>query len=288
MPNRITIFQFMELIRTNAQAIRFFQRLRWHKGLLCMNCGVIDSATIHGQTKSGFSKYRCVCGHVFSDISDTCLKKTRIGLRFWLYALFELSQNKSISSCELEEKCGIPQKTAWYLLIRLRRECTRLMQPFEKLMMRGVTESDEAYLGKSKNSQLVQGLLQRGKHAVIKQIADRTEVTLKGNIAQHIRKKSYIMTDTAAAYGGLCCHDYRHFTVNHSLEEFSKGHGIHANTIEGLWGNLKKVLYGVHHGVSKNHLSKYTAEFLTKYNYRHAQNRFCLLLNLFFSPPLTC
>jgi hypothetical protein len=278
----------MELIKTKEEAIKFFQRIRWQYGLICSKCGSVDESHLHSKTKNGFNKYQCICKHVFSDISDTCLHKSRTDIRIWFYALFELSQKKSISSCELAEKTNIRQNTAWNILDKLRSHCLDLIKPFEEIMMRGVTETDEAHLGKSDNSLMVQGLVQRGQHAIIKVINDRTELTLKGNIEQHIQKHSYIITDTASAYGGLCCHGYRHFTLNHSKNEFSKGRGINSNTIEGLWGNLKKVIYGTHHGVSKKNIMKYVSEFLLKYNHRQANNSFSLFLNLFFAPPLTC
>ena len=156
------------------------------------------------------------------------------------------------------------------------------------MIMRGVSESDEAHLGRGKNSQMVQGIVQRGGHAVILPISDRTEATLKGNIERHVIKRAYVMTDTASAYGGLSCWGYRHHTFNHSKDEFSRGNGYHSNTIEGLWGNQKRILYGIHHGVSKKRLFNYVNEYLLKYNLKQGKNTFHAFLDLFISPPLTC
>lgn len=284
----MTLFQLMGLIQTKEKALQLFRRIRWKNGILCLNCGVFDGAQKQGKTKGGLQKYQCCCGHVFSDTSGTFLHKKHINLQHFFIALYELSQNKSITSVELGTKLGIPQKKAWHLLHILRGYCQTLILHFSHILMRGVTESDEAYFGKGKNSQMVQGLVQRGKHALIFPIADRTEQTLKGNIKQHVQKHAYMMTDTASAYGSLSCSGYTHFTLNHSQEEFSKGNGIHSNTIEGLWGNQKKILYGIHHGVSKNHLFNYVSEYLLKYNLKQANNTFPAFLNLFISPPLTC
>jgi len=96
------------------------------------------------------------------------------------------------------------------------------------------------------------------------------------------------MTDTASAYGGLDCEGYKHFTLNHSIEEYSKGNGIHGNTMEGFWGNQEKILYGLHHGVSKKYILNYVAEFVFKFNLREAKSTFATFLNLFIFPPLTC
>lgn len=284
----MTIFQLMELIQTKETALKLFQRIRWREGILCMKCGVYNSAEKHSRTRSGFQRYRCVCGHIFSDISGTVFQKKHVDARYWLFALYELSQNKSITSVELGKKLGMPQRKAWGILHTLRGHCKFLMKDFEKIILRGVVETDEAYYGKSTNAQMVQGIVQRGKHAIVIPIEDRAEETLKGNVKQHVMKESYVMTDTASAYGSLSCSGYHHFTLNHSADEFSKGNGIHSNTIEGLWGNQKKILYGVHHGVSKKHLFNYVGEFLLKFNLRQANSTFLTFLPLFLSPPQIC
>lgn len=284
----MTIFELMNLIQNEKKALKLFQRIRWKDGLLCKKCGTFDEAQKQGKTLAGFQKYLCCCGHVFSDTSGTLLHRKQIKLQYFFWALYEISQNKGITSVELGRKIGVHQKKAWNILKILREHCQRLLKPYLELPMRGVVESDEAYFGKGKNSLMVQGVLQRGKHAIIVPIPDRKEETLKGNIKMRVMKHSYIMTDTASAYGGLGCSGYQHFTLNHSKEEFSKGNGIHSNSIEGLWGNQKKILYGIHHGVSKKHLFKYVAEYLLKFNLRQAQSTFPTFLNLFLSPPLSC
>lgn len=288
LPTDMTIFELMDVIQTKEKAIQLFQRIRWQEGIVCPRCGVYDSVEKHSRTGSGFQKYRCLCGHIFSDTSGTIFHKKHIDMRLVIFALYEVSQNKSITSVELGQKLGMRQRAAWGLLHILRQHCRVLMKPFTKIMMRGVTESDEAYFGKGRNAQMVQGILQRGKHAIIHSIVDRTEQTLKGNITRHVEKYAYIVTDTASSYNGLNCLGYTHFTVNHSAEEYSKGNGIHSNTIEGLWGNQKKILYGIHHGVSKKNLFGYVSEFLLKFNLKQAHSTFPSFLNLFFVPPLSC
>lgn len=285
----MTIFQLMDLIQTKNKAILLFQRIRWLNGIHCLKCGLIGKGIEkHRKTKGGFQKYRCLCGHVFSDTSDTVFHKRRTDVRHWLLALYELSQTKSITSVELGVKLGIPQRKAWGILNTLRGHCQYLIEPFCKLIMKGVAESDEAHYGKGKNSQMVQGVLQRKGHAVVYPIEDRTEKTLKGNIEKHVEKGSYVMTDTASAYGGLNCWGYKHYTLNHSKDEYSRGNGIHSNTMEGFWGNQKKLLYGIHHGVTKKRLFNYVNEYILKYNLKQGKNTFSSFLYLFISPPLTC
>lgn len=288
----MTLIQFMEHIKTPAIALRFFQRMRWKDGVVCQKCGVIGSYRLHNRTKLGFQKYHCRdCRHIFSDTSGTFLHRKRITAQQLMITVFELTDNKSITSVKLGKRLGIKQRKAWNILHIVRQHFHKLIQQMNIQGMRGVVESDEAYLGRGNNSTMVQGIVQRGKTAVIIPILNRTEETLKGNIEKRVKKHSYIMTDTAAAYGSLSCHGYSHFTLNHSKEEFSKGNGIHSNTIEGLWGNLKKVLYGIHHGVAKKNLFGYVSEYLLKYNTRDKSNFFTKLLTMIFKPtflPLTC
>lgn len=278
----------MDLIQNEKKALQLFQRIRWKDGLLCKKCGTFDEAQKHSKTKTGFQKYLCFCGHVFSDTSGTILHRKQIPLKHFFFALYEISQKKSITSVELGKKLGIGQKQGWNILKILRNHCQKLLKTYMAMPMRGVVESDEAHFGKGKNSSMVQGIIQRGQHAVILPISDRKEETLKGNIKARVMKHSYVMTDTASAYGSLACSGYQHFTLNHSKDEFSRGNGIHSNTIEGLWGNQKKILYGIHHGVSKNHLFKYVSEYLLKFNLRQTKSTFPTFLNLFLNPPLSC
>ena len=286
----MTIFELMQLIQNRNKALKFFQRLRWKDGLVCSKCGLTAlDIEKHSKTKLGYQKYRCYCSHVFSDTSGTIFHRKRVPPEMWIFALYELSQTKTITSVELGNKLGIPQKRAWRLLTVLRAHCTVLVEPFYKIMMRGVTEGDEAYFGKGQyNTEMVQGILQRNKHVLLFPIQDRTEATLKGNIKAHIENYAYIMTDTAAAYGGLNCMGYTHCTLNHSIEEVSEANLIHRNTMEGYCGNQKKILYSIHHGVSKKHLWKYLSEFMLKTNLKQKQFTFSTFLNLFFNPPLTC
>jgi len=284
----MNIFELMKLVQDKNKSLKLFQRIRWQEGLLCHKCGAYESAHKQGKTKHGFQKYLCICGHVFSDTSNTVLHRKKVDVRHFLIALYELSQKKGITSIELGGKLGVSQKSAWNLLNLMRGYCQELIKPYSEILMRGVVETDEAHYGKGDNSQMFHGIMQRGKHAVIIPIENRTEITLKGNIKKHVRKNSYIMTDTASAYGGLDCAGYRHFTLNHSIEEYSKGNGIHGNTMEGFWGNQKKIIYGIHHGVTKKRILNYVAEFVLKFNLRQAKSTFFSFLNLFIFPPLTC
>ncbi|MCG8491055.1 MAG: IS1595 family transposase [Sneathiellales bacterium] len=224
---------------------------------------------------------------MFSDTSGTYLYRKRIPPRELLLTLYELSQTKSITSGELGKKLGFSQKRAWNILHCLRQYAATLKH-ITPDSLRGVVESDEAWIGRGRNTTILQGLVQRAGKIVLLPIPDCTEKVLKGNIKKFVEKFSSVMTDSAVAYGGLSCSGYYHQTVNHSKNEFSRGNGIHSNTIEGFWGNLKKVLYGIHHGVLRHNLGGYTAEFALKYNLRHSPSLFSNFLYLFIAPPLTC
>lgn len=110
----MTIFEVMSLINTKDKAIKLFQRIRWQDGIYCIKCGLFDHVHRHGKVKNGFHKYKCIaCKHVFSDTSGAIFHKRRGDIRHYLFALRELSQNKSIISVELGQKMGVGQKEAW-------------------------------------------------------------------------------------------------------------------------------------------------------------------------------
>lgn len=146
----LSVFDLMQIIQTTESAVRFFQRIRWPHGVFCVRCGVFGRSERHSKTMLGFQKYRCRdCRAVFSDTNGTFLHKKQLDARTLFYALYELSFTKGITSVELGQKLGIPQRKAWTILMLLRTQCERLIETIaEELVFRGVVESDEAYLEK--------------------------------------------------------------------------------------------------------------------------------------------
>ena len=161
----------------------------WPKGVACPTCAGQDRIT---PRKAGF--HRCnKCQLDFTIRTGTIFERSHIPLHKWLYAMYLLvTARKGISSMQIAKEIGVQQKSAWFMLHRLREACGGEL---EKLQ--GVVEVDEAFFG--------------GKEA------------LQGAIMEHVEVGSQLMTDEASGYTGIGGLFFDHGTVAHSAGEYSRG-----------------------------------------------------------------
>jgi len=281
---------------TLQQAIRYFTdpdvclaaaiQLRWQGGpVACPTCGSEDVRFI-----STRRIWRCSQQHErrqFSVKIGTVMEDSPIGLDKWMVAIWLLANAKNgISSYELHRAIGVTQKTAWFLLHRIRLA----MQSggFDK--MGGTVEADETYIGgkarnmhASKRERLnvkrgrsiagkvaVMGLLERhGKdgHSRI-----RTEVltglrkrTVQGHVRNHVVAGSVLNTDAYASYIGLAG-EYQHCVIDHA-EKYVDGN-VHTNGMENFWSLLKRAIKGTYVSIEPFHLFRYLDEQCFRFNNR--------------------
>jgi len=215
-------------------------------------------------------------------------------LQKWFLALYVFSSHKKgISSHQLGRDISVTQKSAWFLLHRLRYAFDH---PNFKATIGEVVEIDECGIGgessnkhenkKIKNEQgntlhdkaSVIGLKQRGGNVIAKVVEDRTKETLLPIIYKNVDANSILMTDENVAYATLS-NKFEHYTVNHSAKEYVNMMA-HINGIENFWSHLKRGIDGIYHQVSKQHLQSYVDEFTLRFNTRKftTQNRFDLIL----------
>lgn len=272
----ISLIDLMELFPTEEAATEWFEAQVWPKGRCCGHCGATNTSEVPNAKPM---PYWCPdCRSYFSVRTGTAIARSKIPLRKWAIAIYLcLTSLKSVSSMKLHRDLGISQKSAWFMLHRLREAwADEGDTPFK-----GPVEADETYMGglrrnmsKSKRHEL-KGQMRAGKTAVIgvrdrasnqvrAKVVERTDSkTLQGFILRQTELSAKIYTDEAKAYYDLPNHE----TVKHSVLEYVRDQ-IHTNGMESFWCVLKRAHKGTFHKMSPKHLQRYVNEFAAKHNMR--------------------
>ena len=284
----------METPKTLLEAVKFFSdkencrqfmiSVRWADGVVrCPSCG---SEGVTYLAKANV--YKCKTVHPkqkFSLKVGTVFEDSPIGLEKWLPASWLLSNCKNgISSYELHRALGVTQKTAWFMLHRIRIAMT---DTTGKIGGNGPVECDETFVGgkvinmhKSKrpkvatqgggNKAIVLGMLERGGRVKAQVIASRHKPNLSPAMTANVEAGSHIITDEFTTYGFLDT-PYKRDVVNHAIE-YVNGH-VHTNGIENFWSLLKRGLKGTYISVEPFHLDAYVSEQVFRYNNRKNLSR---------------
>lgn len=253
----------------------YLAKMRWSKGVVCPHC---ENGEKIYTMKSG---YKCAkCRKPFSVTKGTIFENSAIPLQKWFAAIWLItSHKKGISSLQLHRDLGITQKSAWFLLQRIRYAIRT--QSFNK-PLENIVELDETYIGgKNKNRHAskkvsnaqgrstkdktpVFGLVERNGRLTAMRVRNTTKATVMPIITKNVSLDAKIMTDEWKAYSGLSSL-YAHEIVKHGQGEYVVGK-CHTNTIEGFWSLLKRGIIGIYHNVSSKHLDAYVDEFEYRYN----------------------
>lgn len=298
LPEFKSIFDLLKAFPTEQSCIDHLERLSWNGNPV----SPFDASS--KVYKCAGNKYKCKnTGKYFNVRTNTIFDNTKIPLQKWFLALYVFSSHKKgISSHQLAKDISVTQKSAWFLLHRLRYAFDH---PNFQAAVGNVVEIDEAGIGgqsyykhankKTKNEDgatisnkaSVLGFRERGGNVKAMVIPDRNKDTLLPAVYANVKPDSILMTDELVAYQSLKA-DFEHHSVNHSAKQFVNKMA-HTNGIENFWSHLKRGIDGIYHQVSKPHLQSYINEFTLRFNTRdfNTQGRFDLILGAVSNKRLT-
>jgi transposase-like protein len=261
---------------------QFMIAVRWVDGVVrCPTCGS-DKVTYLENAKL----YKCYARHPkqkFSLKVGTIFEDSPIALEKWLPAVWLIvSAKNGISSYEVSRALGVTQKTAWFMLHRIR--LAMQSGSFTKLGGNGMEiEADETFIGgKARNMHIakrqrritgtgtkdkvaVMGILERGGSVRTIVVASRKKKVLQAEIKKHVEAGSALYTDYLLSYEGLAS-DYAHKVVDHAVQ-YVNGR-VHTNGLENFWSLLKRGISGTYISVEPFHLFRYLDEQSFRYNNR--------------------
>jgi transposase-like protein len=310
---KITLPWLMDRITDEPSAYLFLEQMRWGDNAFCPHCHSTNVRYIRPldgtsrKTRTGATSKRRVwkcrdCKKQFSVLTGTVFHGTKISIRTWVFVVFEMCASKNgVSAREIERKYGVTNKTAWFMLHRIR---AAMDGDGLEGMLGGeghVIVADETFIGgKAKNRHKVKDPnagtavpIQPGDRNV-NPVADKTPVlvlidtetgearsrvindvtgaTLRKAIAEQVDMgRSTLHTDQAQGYKTFSHEFAAHETVNHNQDEYVRytPDGIvTSNQAENFFSQLKRSLDGTHHHVSRKHLHRYLGEFDFRYSTR--------------------
>lgn len=263
----------------------FVGKMRWPDGVVCPRCGSLEVSWLENQ-----KRWQCKSRHasrMFSVKVGTIFEDSPISLTKWLPAAWLIASAKNgISSHELARSMGVTQKSAWFMLQRLRLAMQEGgFEPF-----RGEVEVDESFIGgKARNMHFwrrqevikgkrggagkaaVMGVLERhgpdGHSRVRTEVVKNTRRSSLGPVvAVNVETGATVYSDGKLSYNRLS-EDYVHEAVNHDAEEYVRD-AVHTNGIENFWALLKRSIGGTYVSVEPFHLFRYLDEQAYRFNNR--------------------
>lgn len=275
-----SLFSLVSYFDTDKKCKDVLAKSRWEDGdVVCPYCGGHHCYT----RKDG--RFSCKhCKKSFNVTVGTIFENTKISLRKWFIAMYLVSSHKKgISSCQIARDINVTQKTAWYMLMKIRS----LYGQNDQTALVGEVEVDEMYLGgqekwkheckktegtqgrSTKTKTPIFGMQQRSGDVKVIKVKDTKAETLFPIIKQFVEENSTIFTDEHNGYNPVGKEDsgYVRKIVNHKINEFAYDE-VTTNRIEGFWSHFKRMIYGVYHFVSVKHLQSYIDESVYRWNTR--------------------
>lgn len=275
-----TLLEAIQYFSDSENCRKFMIAVRWADGIVkCPYCGS-EKLTYLEKAKL----YRCYSKHPkqkFSLKVGTVFEDSPIALEKWLMASWMLSNCKNgISSYEMSKAIGVTQKSAWFMLHRIR---LAMQDDFFGSKLGGEVEVDETFIGgKARNMHVserkrritgtggkdktaVVGILERGGRVRASVIPNRRRKVLQEEVRKHVTAGAALYTDALLSYEGLA-NDYAHQVVDHATQ-YVDGR-VHTNGLENFWSLLKRGISGTYVSVEPFHLFRYLDEQMFRFNNR--------------------
>jgi hypothetical protein len=281
-----SIIELIKAFPDEATCISHLEQLRWNGNVV----SPFDKISKVYTTARG---YKCKnTGKYFNVRTSTLFDNTKIKLQTWFIAIYLVTAHKKgISSLQLGRDLNVTQKTAWFMLQRIRNcfglEATET-DPNNDNKLGGsgiIVEVDETVVGgKTKNMSnkkrkqslqdrtmrhdnktVVLGLMERGSRLRL-QVVKPTDF-VPNMVKANVDTESVLMTDTANTYVKVGKKYAHHGTVDHTKKEYARG-VYYTNSIEGCFSLFDRMVIGIYHNISPKHMQKYADEFTFRYNSR--------------------
>ena len=276
-----SVLELIKAFPTEQTCIEHLEILRW-------NGNVVSPFDVNSKVyKCKGNKYRCKnTGKYFNVRTNTIFDNTKMELQKWFLAIWIVtSHKKGISSLQLGRDLDITQKSAWFMLQRIRK-CFGIENNNE---LDNEVEADETYVGgknknrhnnkkaiasqgrSAKDKTPVVGTVERNRKLNANVVDNVGSATLTREIIANVKESASLYTDEWLGYKGVA-RIYDHSIVKHNQGQYVNGR-VHTNTIEGFWSLLKRGIFGIYHFTSKKHLQIYVDEFVFRYNTRNITSR---------------
>ena len=280
---KLTITQFAQRFPNDDACLQYLWELRYGKMESCPECNKkADFKKLKGR-----KAYQCTqCNFQISPMAGTIFEKSTTPLIYWFTAIYLFTTTRNgVAAKELERQFNICYKTA----LRMAHQIKILIGKRSEMVMSGIVEADEMYLGgkfgnmhawkrgllgnnKDYNKTAVFGMVERRGEIIVQVVDNVKQSTLLPMIEEKVTKGSILVTDNAGAYKGVNPVQLNHYVVNHEKGEYVRGI-LHTNSIEGFWSQVKRTICGTHVQVSKRHLQKYLNECAFRYKMRDQQDK---------------
>ena len=293
----ISIKKLFKMFPNDDTAQAWFEKQRWPDGAYCPHCGSFNVQCNAKHPKMTHRCRDCPTKPFFSVKTGSLMHKSNLGYQVWAIAIYLFTTNlKGMSSTKMHRDLDITQKSAWFLVSKLRK-AFETNDP----KLTGIVEVDETYVGGKEGNKHASDKIRKGrvtagktavvgmkarasKHVIAKVVPNTTKETLQTFVQDNTEEGTQIHTDENKAYQGLENHE----TTNHGAGEYVKGK-VYTNGIESFWSMFKRAHKGTYHKMSAKHLHRYVREFAGRQNMRKMDTyeQMCLLVQGMSNKTLT-